>query len=82
MYKYIRNKARPIPPKVLLSLALLLALALASWIVIKIVTKPIEVTDFDSCVKAGGPILESYPEQCTYEGVSHINPAQALPKPY
>lgn len=31
-------------------------------------TEPIPVTDFDSCVAAGNPVLESYPEQCVADG--------------
>lgn len=33
----------------------------------------IEVTDFDSCVKAGNPVMESYPEQCAHEGTTYTN---------
>lgn len=33
-------------------------------------TKEIKVTNFDECAKAGNPILESYPRQCTANGES------------
>ena len=30
--------------------------------------KQIKVTDFESCMKAGNPIMESYPRQCSANG--------------
>lgn len=36
------------------------------------------VTDFDSCVEETGVILESFPEQCVYEGETYTNPRQSL----
>lgn len=35
------------------------------------------VDSFQACKNAGGQVLESYPEQCTYQGKSFVNPAQA-----
>jgi hypothetical protein len=37
--------------------------------------EPVEVTNFEECVKAGNPIMESYPQQCSHNGqtfVEHI----------
>lgn len=40
------------------------------------------VTDFDSCVAAGFPILESYPERCIDSaGTSYTNPRQTNTEP-
>ncbi|MEK7531682.1 MAG: Gmad2 immunoglobulin-like domain-containing protein [Patescibacteria group bacterium] len=30
------------------------------------------ITDFDSCVSAGNPVLESYPEQCRFSGKTFV----------
>ena len=32
----------------------------------------VEVFDFDSCVKAGNPILKSNPPQCRHDGITYI----------
>ena len=79
---YLKRKARPLPPNFLLSLVFVLLLTFVGWFVYKAINEPIEVTDFESCVKAGNPILESYPEQCTHNGQSFINPSQNIPKAY
>ncbi|MDZ7786148.1 MAG: hypothetical protein U5L95_03440 [Candidatus Saccharibacteria bacterium] len=39
-------------------------------------TSETEVTDFASCVEAGNPVMESYPEQCSANGVTYVNPEQ------
>ncbi len=31
-----------------------------------------EVTNFDECVAAGNPVMESYPRQCIHKGKNHI----------
>ena len=36
-------------------------------------------SDFRSCVEAGNPIMESYPEQCSAEGKTFSNPDQKAP---
>ena len=36
------------------------------------------VNSFEACKTAGGAILESYPEQCVYEGKSFTNDQQAV----
>lgn len=33
------------------------------------------VTDFDSCVAAGNPVMESYPRQCNSNGVTYVENA-------
>lgn len=30
------------------------------------------VTDYYSCVAAGNPVMESYPEQCSHDGVTYV----------
>lgn len=35
------------------------------------------VSNFDECVAAGNPILESYPEQCIHNGVTYRNEGAA-----
>ncbi len=34
------------------------------------------VQDFDSCVAAGNPIMESFPEKCAHEGNTYVNQSQ------
>lgn len=36
---------------------------------------PTVVSTFDQCRKAGGALLESYPEQCSLAGATFVNPA-------
>ena len=36
------------------------------------------ITSFDSCTKAGNPIMESYPEQCSANGKTYTNPRQKV----
>lgn len=38
------------------------------------------IKNFDDCVAAGNPILESYPEQCVHEGTTFVNEAQVEPE--
>lgn len=33
--------------------------------------KKVEVTDFESCVKAGGNVLESFPSKCIYDNLKY-----------
>jgi hypothetical protein len=82
--KKIRNpyKARPLPPKVLIGLVVVLATGLLIWLGYGLVTKDPVVNSFDTCIAAGNPVLESYPEQCVHEGQSYINPAQNVPHPF
>ena len=35
--------------------------------------KEVSVNDFESCVEAGNPIMESYPEQCSHDGETYTN---------
>lgn len=34
---------------------------------------PQSVRDFEDCVQAGNPVMESFPEQCTADGKTYIN---------
>lgn len=33
---------------------------------------PVVVTDYYSCVEAGNPVMESFPEQCAHEGTTYV----------
>lgn len=61
---------------------LLVALLIGGIIIFSIPTAP-KITNFDQCVAAGNPILESYPEQCkTKSGQSftkQISPSSQSP---
>ncbi len=52
----------------LLIVAIMMVLFINPW------KKP--VTNFEECKATGSPILESYPEQCIYEGKTYVNEAQ------
>jgi hypothetical protein len=82
MKRFLKRKARPIPPNILLGLLCVTLLFVLGWLVYRQLTKPDRITDFKTCVDGGNPVLESYPEQCTYNGQSFINPTQNIPKPY
>jgi len=32
----------------------------------------IEVNNFESCVSAGNPVMESYPRQCNHDGITYV----------
>lgn len=38
-----------------------------------------KVTNFEECIQAGGARLESYPEQCLYDGTTYMNKEQLPP---
>jgi len=82
MQRFLKRKARPVPPNLLLGLIFVTLALLTSGLAYRHFSKPTTVTDFAGCVKAGNPILESYPEQCVHNGQSFINPTQNIPKPY
>lgn len=79
---FLKRRARPIPPNIVLGVIFVILAGLAGWLFHRSTYKPVEVNDFQSCVRAGNPILESYPEQCVHNGQSFINPSQNIPKPY
>lgn len=76
-----RFRARPIPPKMLLGLFLLFVLAVITWFAMK-ARSDTKVHDFDSCVAAGNPVLETFPEQCSHRGQSYFRPGQGPPSPF
>lgn len=76
-----RFRARPIPPKMLLGLFMLTALVATTWFAVK-ASSGTKVHDFDSCVAAGNPILETFPEQCSHRGQSYFRPGQEPPPPF
>lgn len=63
-----------------LPFALLALLALSACAPI---TKPITptVTNFDECVAAGNPVMESYPRQCAHEGLTYTEVIATPPTP-
>ncbi len=46
--------------------------ALLFLIVVLFISGCTVVDDFESCVKAGNPVMESYPRQCTHNGVTYV----------
>jgi hypothetical protein len=82
MRRYLSGKIRPIPPKILGLFLLVLVLSAVAWIIMAQRQKSPIVENFDECVKAGGPILESYPEQCAYNGRTFFKPGQEPPAPF
>ena len=79
---YLKRKARPIPPSVLLFVSVTAVVALLGWVVYSQLNKQPKVTDYESCIKAGNPVQASFPEQCVHNGQSFLNPAENIPKPY
>ena len=39
-----------------------------------------KVSNFSECINAGGARMESYPEQCLWEGRTYVNEDQRFPK--
>lgn len=60
-----RFHVKPIPPKILAALLVIVIILIATglWLYL---TRPKPPHDFDSCVAAGYPVVETYPEQCLY----------------
>lgn len=56
-----------------LAVILLVMCSIVIYMLYKYHRGPKPITDFQSCVAAGQPVLLSYPEQCTYKGRSFIN---------
>lgn len=52
-------------------ITLVVIIALGILLPILFSKERIVVTDFESCVLAGNPIMESYPEQCMHKGVTY-----------
>lgn len=75
-------KARPVPIIILQAMVVLAIFFAASWGAMRIRKAPPKIDDFESCVAAGNPVLESYPEQCVDKGQSYLNPAQNVPDPF
>lgn len=59
-----RFRAKPIPPSILKAGILIILMLLIAWVIYRLRTSSPPVTDFDSCVAAGNPVVETYPEQC------------------
>lgn len=54
------------------------ALIIGAIAVVVALQRPEKVTNFDECIEAGGALMESYPEQCSYEGNTYMNEAQQV----
>lgn len=58
-------------------LALLLALTLSGgWVIFHDWVGKGAITTFEDCKKAGNPVMESFPEQCTAGKQTFINSSQ------
>jgi len=55
----------------ILTFILLLAIVFSAYQLIN--RKDLKVENFNDCVKATGVVLESYPEQCIYNGKTYVN---------
>jgi hypothetical protein len=55
----------------LLLIAVFLVLVAVSFIILNFSEK-IKVENFEDCVKAGNPVMESYPRQCQHKGMTYI----------
>ena len=59
----------------LVVLAVILVACWRVWAYAKHTATP-PINSFDSCVAAGNPVQESYPEQCAANGQTFTNPNQ------
>lgn len=57
-----------------------ISLLIVATIVYAMMRPPKQVNNFEECIEAGGTRMESYPEQCSYNGKTYTNEAQRLPK--
>ena len=56
----------------------LTALAISVAVALVIGRPTTEVTNFEQCRKAGGMLLEIYPEQCMLKGMTFVNDKQTI----
>jgi hypothetical protein len=54
-------------------------IVLLSLIFLAACTDQVIVTNFDECVEAGNPVLESYPERCIHQGQEFVNENSLAP---
>lgn len=78
MYAYLKRKARPLPPNMLLGVLFVIVALVLVYVLYRQFTKPPEITDFSSCVAAGQPVIDTNPEQCTFNGQSYIKGSDIL----
>jgi hypothetical protein len=73
------NKRKKVVLGILIVLTIILLVSLGVLTDFIKLTK-IKVTDFESCAKANGVVMESYPRQCIYEGQNYVEeiPGQNL----
>ncbi len=81
MRRYLSGKVRPIPPKIILLGLIVVFAGLAGWFLMAQRQKTPIIKNYQDCVDAGNPILESYPKQCIHNGRSYLNPAQKAEEP-
>jgi hypothetical protein len=74
-------KARPIPTNIALWGFILLALIIFVLAKSGALSEK-KIDSYESCVAAGHPVLESYPERCVYQGKSYVNPVLDVKHPY
>lgn len=72
-----RFRARPIPPKIIVVIFVLLLGGLSFWIYKALQDEEPDVQNFDACVAAGNPVLETSPEQCVHKGKTFYKPGEA-----
>ena len=56
------------------------AIIIVASVILITMQPPKKVADFEECIHAGGARMESYPEQCSYNGQTYSNEKQRLPR--
>lgn len=56
-----------------ITLLVIVLITLAGWKIISMRIDANNIQSFDDCVKAGNPVLESFPEQCISNGRTFVN---------
>lgn len=59
-----RFRVKPIPPTMLLAGLMVALLLVIAWLIGRANSSDPNITDFESCVAAGNPVVDTYPEQC------------------
>lgn len=71
-------------PRTIYLIGAVIVLAALLWVVLKYIPVPpgtpqnpaALITNFNECVAAGYPVMESFPEQCTANGMTFVNERQ------
>jgi|GEM_PF-4040588 len=59
----------------------IIGLCIAAFLVLAACQTQQPITNFDECVAAGNPVMESYPEQCRANGQTFVNERQQTETP-